>query len=196
MEPKQDIFQRILLSYRNLPAKKQYIEFFTAVLTIPVLLTVIILNVSNLKTKPESAQRQPETKAVVITVPSTQQDSDTQSPSPLPTSKEECKKEVGPIEIVEPKEGETTSENPVVITISKPEDGYCALVWSYRINNGRWSDYDDKSIALYNPPDGEITLNLRVKNVASGQEKQLSRTFTFLGPTHTPTPPLSITPAI
>jgi hypothetical protein len=183
VEEKRNIIQRLLRSYRSLPQKKQYVEFFTAILTIPVLLTVIILNISNLR-KDETAKSKPtETKQIVITVP-TERSSQTEkndislTPSLTPTNSI-CKKEIGPIEIVIPKEKETVSENPVDVVIQYEIGEYCAVVWSYRINNGKWSDYDDKSIAIYNPPKGEITLELRVKSVASSEEKTITRKFTY-----------------
>jgi hypothetical protein len=58
---------------------------------------------------------------------------------------------------------------------------YCPVVWSYRINNGRYSDFDDKSIALYNPPNGNIVFDLRVRSLISDDEKILKRTFTYEG---------------
>lgn len=183
MEPKRNVISRILKSYRGLPAKKQYVEFFTAILTVPVLLTVIILNVSSLRKEEEPEPKKTDTP-VFITVP--QQDRTQPTTAPVGNSltpTEACKKEIGPIEIANPDEGDVVTDNPVSISVSRTGSGYCAVVWSYRVNNSRWSDYDDKSIALYNPPKGQITFDLRVKSVVTGDEKVLTRKFTYDGQT-------------
>ncbi|MBI2442603.1 MAG: hypothetical protein HYV40_01685 [Candidatus Levybacteria bacterium] len=188
MEPKKNFLSRILRSYRSLPQKKQYVEFFTAILTVPVLLTVIILNVSNLRQSEEKKEAKPtQQPEIVVTVPeqkektqanTTASSTNTVTPTVHP---EECKKEIGPIEIISPEEEEAVTDNPVTITIQRINDGYCAVVWSYRLNNGRWSEYDDKSIALYNPPKGPITFELKVKSVVTGAEKIFTRKFTYDG---------------
>jgi len=184
MQEKKNFFSRLLRSYRGLPAKKQYVEFFTAILTVPVLLTVIILNVSNLRQE-EAKKTTPEpTPRIIITVPDSSTETKTTGKTDTAintTPAEACKKEIGPVDIASPIEGETITVNPLIISIDREGEGYCAVVWSYRINAGRWSDYDDKSIALYNPPVGQITLDLRVKSVVTGQEKLLSRKFRYEG---------------
>lgn len=182
MEPKRNnILSRILKSYRGLPAKKQYVEFFTAILTVPVLLTVIILNVSSLRKEEKPEPKKTDTP-VFITIPQQDRTQPTSVPSGnSQTPAEACKKEIGPIEITSPDEGDTVTSNPVSVSISRTGSGYCAVVWSYRINNSSWSDYDDKSIALYNPPRGQITFDLRVKSVVTGDEKVLTRKFTYNG---------------
>ena len=45
--------------YRNLPDKKRYIEFVTAILTVPVLITVIISNVSRINEDKKAANVNP-----------------------------------------------------------------------------------------------------------------------------------------
>lgn len=183
MQEKKNFFSRLLRSYRGLPAKKQYVEFFTAILTVPVLLTVIILNVSNLREE-EAKKAAPEpTPRIIINVPESKPQTETgNTDTPVNTTPAEaCKKEIGPVDIASPTEGETVTTNPLIISIEREGEGYCAVVWSYRINGGRWSDYDDKSIALYNPPDGQVSLDLRVKSVVTGQERLLSRKFRYEG---------------
>ena len=80
--------------YRALPDKKRYIEFLTASLSVPVLITVIILNVSNLKSrnKEEVAPVKQETKEkiIIITLPVEKNNpqpniSETITPLPSPT---------------------------------------------------------------------------------------------------------------
>ncbi len=180
-------------SYRSLPEKKQYVEFFTAVLTVPVLLTVLILNVASLK-KTDQTKSVAESQPKIIMIsqaqndpsqPSKNPDNSLTPTKPLFVTPPECKREIGPINITDPSEGDSVTSNPVSITITQPVQGYCAVVWSYRINNGSWSDYDDKSIALYNPPKGAITFDLRVKSVVTGEQKLQTRKFVYTGSTDT-----------
>lgn len=181
MEKIKNIIKNLRYSYRSLPSKKQYIEFFTALLTIPVLLTVIILNLSNLKNsnKPPSSQAKEESKPIIVTVP-VEKNRQVSEEKPSPTQ-EICKKEIGPVNIVSPEENETVTDNPVIISVDYDQDTYCAIVWAYRVNNGRYSEYDNKSIALYNPPKGKITVDLKIKSVVTGEEKILTRNFYYAG---------------
>lgn len=177
MEKIKSVLKNARTSYRSLPDKKQYIEFFTALLTVPVLLTVIILNVNNLKNqnKPSEENKQDTRPIIITTAPNNKDEKD---PTPMP-SKKECKEEIGPISIIYPEEGSTVDDEPLNINIKYDRNTYCAVVWSYRINNGRYSDFDDKSIALFNPPNGTIVFDLRVRSLSSGDEKLLKRTFTY-----------------
>ncbi len=184
MERIKSAIKKARYSYRSLPDKKQYVEFFTALLTVPVLLTVIVLNVNNLRTTNKAQEEKKEdTRPIIITSPPTKDN--LSQITPIPTT-EECQDEVGPVSISYPEEGENVDENPLNIGIKHDRETYCAVVWSYRINGGRYSDYDDKSIAIYNPPNGTIIFDLRVKSLSSGDEKILKRTFTYSGST-TPT---------
>ncbi|MBI4080734.1 MAG: hypothetical protein HY430_03105 [Candidatus Levybacteria bacterium] len=194
--------RKALHHVQTLPDKKRYVEFFTAILSVPVLITVIILNVASLRSE-KAEKKEPDQKQVIVTIPSvgtkedTNNDREPTPKEPSPTG-EQCKKEIGPISISYPEESTRVSDNPVQISISYEKDGtYCAAVWSYRINAGRWSDYDDKSIALYNLPKGDINFELRVKSIVTGEEKVLSRSFTYDGdgsePKATDTP--TVTPA-
>ena len=124
--------------------------------------------------------------------PGDQKDIGTPSPAaatstPSVTPSAQCKKEVGPISIVYPKEGTTISKDPVCLDISRTGEDYCAVVWSYRINGENWSDYTDKSICIYRLSAGTKNLELRVKSIVTGDETILTRTFTVLE-TATPTP--------
>jgi hypothetical protein len=165
------------------------VEFFTAILTVPVLLTVIILNVSNLKKSDSTPTPTPEPQKIIVTIPEQKQASGINTDAnPTPTS-EACNTDIGPVSISSPDEGDVVTNNPVTITVSRQGTGYCAIVWSYRINGGAWSDYDDKSIALYNPPKGQITFELRVKSVVTGDEQKLTRKFSYDGSSDTTATP-------
>lgn len=173
--------------FRAIP-KKQNIEFITALLSVPVLLTVIALNWSNL-----NASKKPETQKpseIIISLPADK------NPTTAPT-KPECKPGIGTIAIASPQEGDTVSNNPLAVTIVYKPGDFCSAVWSYRINGGAWSDYDDKSIALYNLPSGSIQLELRIKSIVSGEEKLITRNFIYKSnnPTTTVTPTPTLTPS-
>lgn len=191
MKKKKSWYQKLLP--HELVEKKKYIEFFTALLSIPVLITVIILNfnsVQNLKdVKPTDTPKQggffsmPLEKNTDKVTPSTSANSQTTTAP--------CKKQLGPVAITSPEEGETITENPVSIIISYDDETYCSAVWAYRINGGTWSEYDDKSIALYNLPAGKIKFELKVKSVVSRDEKTLTRNFTNKAETISATPSLT-----
>lgn len=196
-ESNASLLGRIERWYQRLPDKKKYLEFFTALLTIPVLLTVIISNVQNLQKQnqnasssqtslsptPEQESRPPkeprDTPFVSVTTTST--------PTPTPSPSLQCKREIGPISILYPEEGTLVSKDPVCLDISRTGEDYCAVVWSYRINESNWSDYTDKSICIYGLTGGVKKLELRVKSIVTGDETILTRTFTVAGST-TPTP--------
>ena len=184
--------KKALFSYRALPDKKQYVEFFTALLTVPMLLTVIVLNFNNLSGANKKAEPK-ENSPIIVTLPPSNNEDESEI-TPVPTS-EVCKDGIGPISIVYPEENETVTDNPVTIDINYDDSEYCAVVWSYRINGGRYSDYGSNNIALYNPPQGTVRLELRVKSVVSGDEKTLRRTFTYEGPTGSNNDPSASTSA-
>lgn len=193
MEKIKAYFKRVFYSYRSLPDKKQYVEFFTAILTVPVLLTVIVLNLNNLKNsnKTATAPTPTQERPIVVTLPDSKDDDKSRrEPTPEP-SKEACKKGIGPISIDYPEENSTIDDNPIIVDINYEEGDYCAVVWAYRINDSRFSDYDDKSIALYNVPNGVVRFQLRVKSILGGEEKVLTRTFTYKGASINITPTAS-----
>jgi hypothetical protein len=170
--------KKFFLSYRALPQKKQYLEFFTALLSIPMLITVIILNYNNLNTlNKNKVTPTPLPEKIYVTIPGS---SAVQEEAPVQTT-EACKKELGPVSISSPEEKETITDNPVSVDISYDDTTYCGAVWSYRINGGDWSDYDDKSIALYNLPQGDIKFELRVKSIVTKDDDKLTRNFVYKG---------------
>ncbi len=206
-EQMQKILQRTRSTYRTLPDKKQYIEFFTALLSVPVLLTVILLNVNNLRSnaKPAAIPTAPTpVKEIIYVSPqnttsvATTKNSGSTSTNPIlitttaptPTTSPVCDKSIGQVDIKTPAENETISDNPVSVIIAYTQGNHCAVVWAYRINSGKWSEYDDKSIALYNLSNGSITLDLKVKSIVTGEEAIITRKFSYTGagtPSTTPT---------
>lgn len=181
--------KKILRSYRGIPDKKVYIEFITALLSIPVLLTVILLNLNNLQGDKKDDKPSPTPAQQIIYVSPSNKD----EPTPVPDDSVTCVKGLGDVSISSPEEGEVVTENPVNVIVDYEAGKFCDAVWSHRINNGSWSNYDDKSIALYNLPQGRVQLDLRVRSIAGGShEKTISRVFTYRGPTTSQvTPPVA-----
>jgi hypothetical protein len=165
--------------------KKPYLELITALLSIPVLITVIILNFTNLKNlgkpavtpTPAANAGYGGNNGNFFAAPINRQ--------PRPTApaltQEACNKSLGPISITSPSEGDTVADNPVEVNITYDDSTYCQAVWSYRINGGGWSSYDNNSIALYNLPQGAVKIELRVKSLASSDQTTLTRNFTYNG---------------
>lgn len=182
---------RFKKSVKEFHTKKPHIEFFTALLTIPVLLTVIILNLNNLKGNEAQPKAEPRNETIVIT-----QAGSNNEPREVIVTKEACVAGIGDIEIVSPEEDENVSENPVNIDINYEQGDFCEVVWSYRVNNGSWSSYDDRSIALNNLTPGTVKFDLRVKSVVNSSQKNLSRSFIYSGSSNaSPTITSSPTPS-
>lgn len=189
--PKGNFLVRLLTSYKSIPNKKPYVEFFTALLSIPVLLTVVLLNLNTLSSTKNAKPSETPKGGNIFVLPTSEEKaspSTTTKTETVVVTKEACKKQLGPVAIDSPQEGETLSDNPVSLNISYDNEEYCGAVWAYRINNGKWSDYDDKSIALYNLPQGNIKVEVRVKSLASSEEKTLMRSFIYTGATPTNQP--------
>lgn len=172
---------------KKLPLIKPHLDFIAALLTIPVLVTVIILNFSNLsknkttQISPTPTQQTQNGRMVtVIPVKPTHT-------NPTPTDSPTCKQDIGPISIADPTEGDTITANPVCISIDYAGEGYCSVVWAYRINGGALSDYSNNSVCLYNMTAGTVTFELDVKSLVSNQTRILTRTFQY-APTPTTTP--------
>lgn len=167
------MLQRIRNHFNSLPEGKKYLELITALLSIPVLLTVVYTNYLNLQERDKQAEAAPQEKIVVVTGNQTESKEE-----PTPTN-ETCKKEIGPISISYPGDGETITNNPVNIIITYDKEKYCSVVWSYRINGGVWSPYSSNSISLYNMENGEKRLELRVQSTVSDDQEMLTREFTY-----------------
>jgi hypothetical protein len=178
--------------YSGLSGKKHHVEFITAVLTVPVLLTVIIVNLSNLNQQKNAAKKQPETEKttpiqIIITGGEKQSVKDevptprvTQPENNLSTTPVACIKEVGTVSILSPRENEVVVKDPVCITIAM-ESNYCSVVRSYRLDDGSWSDFSEKNICLYNLTNGNKILQLKLRSTASSDEVTLQRSFIYQG---------------
>ena len=213
--------EKIKQTIRTLPSKKAYLDFFTATLTIPILITAIVTNINNLKTTPVKGETQKsvdkqtqqvtatpfihEARAVTYdTIPNTAaprkiaESSTTPTTTPVVTQTS-CKKTVGPVRITYPGEMQTVSTNPVCFDISYQSGEYCDVVWSYRLNNDAWSDYTDKPACLYNLSSGPQSLEVKVRSISSSDEIILDRNFIYssgtmntVTPTITPAPSVSV----
>lgn len=193
----KDIINRFTKWYRGLPEKKRYVEFITAVLTVPVLLTVIIVNLNNLNQQKNAAKKQPEaekTTPIQVVITGEKQTEKNTVPttyisqpinSPTPTS---CLKEVGPISIISPRENEVVTKDPVCVTVATQSD-YCSVTWSYRLDDNSWSDFTDKNVCLHNLTNGNKTIQLKIKSSASSDEVTLQRSFIYQGNNESTTDP-------
>src|SRR3989344_8188082 len=123
---KTTMLEKIRGWYRALPDKKRYLEFVTALLTIPVLLTVIYTNLVRIKDEktPEQISPSPTNTEKIIIV--TQKEAVEKENSPTPQSTialsptieaAACKKEVGPVKIASPKEEEVVQDNQICVNV-------------------------------------------------------------------------------
>lgn len=185
-----DRIKKAAKAISRLPDKKRYFEFITAILSIPVLLSVMLLNYTNIQNQRKSEGDTKEPTPAVITIIQDRNNNNNEPNQPTMTTNTECTPEVGPVTIVSPEAGETTSDNPLSIVISKndPDNEYCAIVWAYRINNGPWSNFDDRDIYIYNMDSGQKKLDVRFKSLISGEEETISRTFSYQNTQQIPTP--------
>jgi len=176
--------------YRKLPEKKHHVEFITAVLSVPVMLTVIILNLNNLNQQKSANQKQTSEKIVPIQVVITGEKQNLPTETPTTTASQSasvpsvtlpsCIKEVGMVSITSPRENEVVTKDPVCITIAT-QSGYCPVNWSYRLDDGNWSDYSDKNICLHNLTNGKKVFQLRIKSLSSSDDVTLQRSFIYQG---------------
>lgn len=184
---------------KKLPEQKPHLDFLAALLTIPVLITVLLLNFNNLNLKktasttPTPTQTQADKQKTLSPTPkrpSTNVTSVESAVSAIPTPQGACTPDIGPIDISFPQENQTVSDNPVCIDISYHGQGYCAVVWAYKVNNGSLSDYANNTACLYNLPNGQNTFTLQVKSLVSNNTQTLERHFLYKGtnPNFTPTP--------
>lgn len=185
-----DKIKRFFRSISQLPDKKKYVEFITAILSIPVLLSVILLNYTNLQNQKKPTEDTKEPSPAIITIIRDRDENNQNNPTETIVSETECIAEVGPVTIVSPEAGETLQDNPLSIVINQndPDNEYCAIVWSYRINGGSWSNFDDRDISIYNMESGEKKLDVRFKSLISGEEETISRTFYYQNTQQIPTP--------
>jgi hypothetical protein len=184
-------FEKVKNVTRKTLEHKPHLEFISGILTIPVLITAILLNLNNLRSKPAATptptpiqNQKPATIYQQTPVTSVQK-----ATSPQPTTNpNQCIKGIGPIDITYPQEGQTINNtNPLCIDISYNGDNYCAVVWAYKINGGSLSDYSNNSVCLYNLPAGNNTFSLQVKSLVSNSVKTIERHFNYVAPTPAPT---------
>jgi len=168
-------------------------------LTIPVLLTVLLTNVSRIRetttpqTKTDTSAKSPTREVIIKEI--------TKVIEPTAESVSACIPEIGVVSITNPKDGETVTQNPFSIDIEYSNTEYCPVVWSYRINGSKWSAFTDKSIDIYNLESGQKKIEVKVRSTISKEERILSRDFIYdppinkiSTPTITPTPTIPIFP--
>ena len=192
MAPLQKTKDKTKAVVHKLHRTKPHLDYIAALLTIPVLITAIIINFNNLQLKskatptPTPAPRSTYGNTAIQTVKT--------SPNPQPTANPNCTPGIGQVNISYPQEGQTVTANPVCIDISYQSQNHCGVVWAYRINGGPWSDYSNNSVCLYNMPSGQINYDLQVKSLVNTDNEIIHRTFQYTS-TVTPTPILSPTAA-
>jgi len=187
--------EKIKKWYRGLPDKKRYIEFITAILSVPVLLTVLISNISNIqrdrnssKTVAPATTPVPEKIIVITEKPVIASPSPTLATTlnPTPTTAE-CKREVGPVKISKPQENELVTTDSVCIDVSYDNPAYCSVTWSYRVNGGGWSNPMNKNFCLDDLVPGPVELDLNVESTVSNDELTLVRNFFYISKEKTST---------
>jgi hypothetical protein len=186
VRPVKSLKKPLKKSRRNLSSKivkkKPYFELATAFLSIPVLITVLLLNITSLKNinaTPTPTPAPVRSGSGFFAAPIGT--GHTIAPSTGAISQTGCKKALGPVSITSPNENDTVTDNPVTVNIQYDDSTYCGAAWSYRINGSSWSGYDDRSVALYNLPRGQVAFELRVKSIVTADEKSLTRNFTYTG---------------
>lgn len=184
---------RVLLRrIKKLKLQKMHLDYVAGVLSIPLLIMGLIVNFSNISKKNVPATASPTPQVIVVPEKNvSEKDTAPQKVVEQPVNPTSCKKTVGPITIDYPKEGDTVNDNPVCFTIDYPDDNYCSVVWSYRVNNGSWSEYNKNAPCLYDLPTGQVSFQLRVTSTVSDDTKSLTRNFTYTGSTLTGTPQAS-----
>lgn len=177
----------------KLPEQKRHLDFIAALLTIPLLAITLYLNVTTLKNKNATPTPTPTNKPQSVNQDSQKIVSPiviTTKPQPT-VSQEVCVKDIGPIDIAFPQEGQIVNTNPVCIDITYQAGNYCSVVWAYKINNSSLSDYSNNSVCLYNLPQGTNTFELQVKSLVSPSTKTLHRNFLYKSNEASPTAQLS-----
>lgn len=196
------MLEKIKKWYRGIPDKKKWIDLITALLTIPVLITVILNNIGNLKKStnnpPSSETPQPTIERIIITGEGSGQGpaitGTVSTPSITPETRNvpSCNSEIPPFDIAFPNEGDNLSIDPVCISLRQTVmDNYCPVVWAYRINGAAWSTFSNDPICLYNMASGPVKLEVDIKSTVSGEENIITRNFIYQNKSITP----SITPS-
>ena len=176
-------------SLERLYDKKPLIELIVAILSIPSLILLVLLNYNTLRNLNKSPEPTSAPASTIVPATNTAMPNFFSAPltrAPHPTeapnaSQTPCNKSLGPVTITYPSEGSTVNNNPAEVDISYDNNTYCSAVWSYSVNGSSWSNYNDSSVALYNLPDGQITFQLRVKSLTSTETTTITRHFTYTG---------------
>jgi len=171
--------------------KKPIVEFIVAILSVPSIILLLLLNLKAL-TNSSGAKITP-TPSMANTVtgsspnffarPVIREAKPTLAPD---ATQAPCTQGLGPVSISSPNEGDVVMTNPVNVSIFYDDSKYCSAVWSYSVNGSSWSDYDNNSFALYNLPNGPIAFQLRVKSLTNLDSTTLTRNFTYEGQSTTP----------
>jgi len=199
----QNFIQKTKKWYSNLPDKKKYFELMTAMLSVPMILTVIIVNLNSINRNKQTTTTAAVTTApvqIIVESPATgsgninppsndKQPKTTITPTPTlnltPTSTT-CKQGVGTVEISSPQEDEVITSDNVCISISTDSD-YCGVSWAYKLDDGDWSNFTNQDICLYNLSVGEKSLQVKIKSDVVDKTVTLARNFIYKTTT-TPTP--------
>lgn len=174
----------------KLPDKKPHLDFLAGLLTIPLLIVTLILNWNSLTAR-NAASKLSSTPSPAPTIIYKNRGNITPlivTTKPQPTSQDQCVKDIGPISISYPQEGQTVSDNPICIGIDYQAGNYCSVVWAYQIDGGALSDYSNNSVCLSNLPSGNHSFVLHIKSLSSSSTKTLTRNFTYKNNNATPTP--------
>jgi hypothetical protein len=180
------IIQNIKKWYCGLSDKKRHIELITAALSIPMMVTVILVNLNNIKSQKEQSTITPTSTPIQVVIDNPNQTATTStgasktataSPTIIPT-KTECKKDIGPIQIISPQEGEIITTDNVCINISTDKN-YCPVLWSYKLGTDDWSDFNNNDICLYNLTTGQKQLQIKIKSTVVDKTITLVRNFVY-----------------
>lgn len=166
--------ERIQKWWKSLPDKKKYLEVVTALLSIPVLATAILLNFGSLRNKNTDTQPTPIQQQGGVTVIPVELKEKGVSPT-----NNQCKKEVGPVEIVYPKENQTVSENSVCIEIAQKSADFCSVQWSFKLDEGEWSAFTDKQFCFSNLSPGPHDVQVIVKSTVSQDQSLIEKQFNY-----------------
>lgn len=184
--------KKSLMQVAKARVRKIHLDYIAGLLTIPVLVTAVVINLNNLNAnkKPAAAVNSAPSPQVIV-VPASSGATTQQNTS----STQSCQKTVGPTVITFPQEGQSIADNPVCLVVTYQDPSYCPVVWSYRVNGGAWSPFSSDQPCLYNLPTGNVTVNLKVDSTASSQQITLTRNFSYAGSQNVPTATPTIVPS-
>lgn len=192
--------EKIKKVYQDLPEKKKYIELISAAVSLPVMVTVLMLNLNNLRQTKSTSNSTPTPSLSQITptpsltpvISTTPRLSPTLTPTPTITpTPAVCNPDVSSVDFVTPTDNQLISSNSLTIDLTDPATGFCNYLWSYTIDGANWSEYTDKAVSIYNLSPGTKKIQVKVKSIVGTSTKLLSRTVTIQSsssPTLTPSP--------